>query len=70
MNEASKFARYRARKKAQGLRELRMWVPDVNSPEFKAQAEREAKLLRGAPEEQDALDFIEAIIAEDPELYK
>lgn len=70
MNEASKFARYRARKKAQGLRELRMWVPDVNSPEFNAQAEREAKLLRGAPEEQDALDFIEAIVAEDPELYK
>lgn len=43
-----------------------MWVPDVNSPEFKAQAEREAKLLGGAPEEQEAVDFIEAINAEDP----
>ena len=70
MNDASKFARYRARKKAQGLRELRMWVPDVNSPEFKAQAEREAKILRGAPEEKEALDLIEAAIAEDPELYR
>jgi hypothetical protein len=35
-------------------------VPDPRSPEFTALAEREAAALRGAPEEQDALDLIEA----------
>ncbi len=39
---------------------VRIWVPDPRTPEFAAKARREAKLLRGAPEEQEALDFIEA----------
>ncbi len=39
---------------------VRIWVPDPNSPEFAAAARREAEVLRGAPEEQEALDFIEA----------
>lgn len=65
-----KFSRYRAAKRAKGLREVRMWVPDVSSPEFKAQAKREATILRGAPEELEALDFIEATMAEDSELYR
>jgi hypothetical protein len=66
----SKFARYRARKKAAGLRQIRMWVPDVNAPGFWEQSVREAAILRDAPEEQDALDLIEAALAEDPELLK
>lgn len=69
MNDASpdrqsKFARYRARKKAQGLRELRMWVPDVNAPGFKEEAERQAKLLRGTTGEREALEWTEALRAE------
>lgn len=59
-----KFRRYRARKKAKGLREIRMWVPDINSPGFAEEAERQAALLRGAPEEREALDFIEAVMAD------
>ena len=60
-NEGSdKFRRYRARRKAAGMKLVRIWVPDPRSPEFAAQAEREAAALRGAPEEQEALDFIEA----------
>jgi len=62
--DPSKFRRYRARKKAQGLREIRMWVPDVHSPEFQAQAKREAEILRGVREEQESLDLIEAVMAE------
>lgn len=56
----SKFQRYRQSQKSKGKRLLRMWVPDVHSPEFAKEAKRQAALLRGAPEEQEALDFIEA----------
>ena len=75
MNDASpsrqsKFARYRARKKAQGLREIRMWVPDLRNPEVRARLMRDAEMLRRSPAEKDALDFIEAVIADDPELYE
>ena len=61
----NKFARYRARKKAQGLREVRIWVPDVNAPGFWEQSVREAAILRGAPEEEETMAFIEAMHAED-----
>jgi hypothetical protein len=57
---AGKFRRYRANRKAGGMKLVRIWLPDPNSPEFAALAAREAEVLRGAPEEQEALDFIEA----------
>ncbi len=56
----TKFQRYRAAKQAQGMRLLRVWVPDPRRPEFAKEAERQAKLLRGRPEEAEALRFIEA----------
>jgi Protein of unknown function (DUF3018) len=62
--QPSKFARYRANKRAGGKKLLRMWVRDPNTPEFQEQAAREAALLRGAPEEQEALDWIEAATAD------
>ena len=39
---------------------LRIWVPDPHRPEFAEEAERQASLLRGSPEEREALDFIQA----------
>jgi hypothetical protein len=39
---------------------VRLWVPDPKAPGFRRQARRQAQLLRGAPEEQEALAFIEA----------
>jgi hypothetical protein len=41
---------------------VRIWVPDADNPAFAAKARREADVLRGAPEEQEALDFIEAAL--------
>jgi hypothetical protein len=38
---------------------LRLWVPDSDAAGFREEAERQAALLRGAPEERDAIDFIE-----------
>ena len=55
-----KFKRYRVSRKAQGMKLLRLWVPDPAAPGFRKKARRQAALLRGAPEEADALAFIEA----------
>lgn len=55
-----KFQRYRATRRASGMKLLRVWVPDPRVPGFREEAHRQALLLRNAPEERDALDFIEA----------
>ena len=60
-----KFRRYRARKKAEGLREVRMWVPDVTSPAFWERSVLAAAVLRDAPEEEEVMLLIEALHAED-----
>ena len=56
-----KFQRYRANRRARGMKLLRVWVPDPSAPGFRQEAERQARLLRNAPEEHDALDFIDAM---------
>lgn len=56
----NKFQRYRTRKHRQGMKLLRVWVPDPAAPGFATEARRQAALLRGAPEEGEILDFIEA----------
>lgn len=55
-----KFQRYRAAQRERGMKLLRLWVPDPDAPGFRDEARRQAELLRGAAEEADALDFIEA----------
>jgi len=39
---------------------VRIWIPDPRSPEIAGRALREAESLRGAADEQEVLDFIEA----------
>jgi hypothetical protein len=43
----------------------RLDLPDPASPDFQAEARRQAALLRASPEDAEALDFIEAMMAED-----
>ena len=56
----NKFQRYRQAQLDRGMKLLRVWVPDPHRPAFAREAERQAALLRGRPEEQEALSFIEA----------
>lgn len=62
----NKFSRYRAAKRAKGLREIRMWVPDVNAPGFWERSVLEAAVLRTAPDEEETMLFMEAIQASEP----
>ena len=64
-----KFRRYRERKKAQGLREIRLWVPDVEAPGFWERSVLAAATLLDAAEEEETMSFIEALHAEDPGLW-
>jgi hypothetical protein len=55
-----KFRRYRETRRSAGMKLLRFWVPDPAAPGFREEARRQAALLRDAPEQQEALDWIEA----------
>ena len=54
----SKFKAYRARKKALGLREVRLWVPDTRAPGFAEEARRQAALLDHSEDEREASDMM------------
>ena len=54
-------SRYRERMREAGLRPLQIWVPDTAAPSFVKALRRQVALLRGKPEERDALDMIQAL---------
>ncbi len=56
----TKFQRYRRTRRNQGMKLLRVWVPDPTAEGFQSEAQRQAALLRGTPEESEALRFIAA----------
>lgn len=60
--QADKSRRYRERKRAAGLREVRLWLPNVTLPAFQALARQNAAALRDAPEEAEAAAFIAAAL--------
>jgi hypothetical protein len=47
--------------RAQGLRPVQIWVPDVRSPDFAAEAHRQSALVGTADRASDDMDFVEAI---------
>jgi hypothetical protein len=55
-----KVRAYRARMRAQGMRPVQIWVPDVGSPAFKAEARRQSRLISQSADEKEVMDFIEA----------
>jgi hypothetical protein len=61
--ESSKYQRFRARRAHQGMKLLRVWVPNPTAPGFREEAERQAAILRGAPEEHETLAFIDAALS-------
>ncbi|HEY3115923.1 MAG TPA: antitoxin MazE family protein [Chloroflexota bacterium] len=59
---------FRARMRAKGMRKIEFWVPDVNSPEFVAQAHRDSLAIANSPYEADDQAFVDSIsIINDPE---
>lgn len=57
----AKVAAYRARMRAQGLRQIQMWVPDTRSPEFAKEARRQSRAIARSPQEKEDMAFIESL---------
>lgn len=52
---------HRQRLRAQGLRPVQIWVPDVRAPEFVAQAHRQSAAIAASEYEADDQAFVDAI---------
>lgn len=52
---------HRARLRQQGLRPIQIWVPDVRSPEFAAEAHRQSLLIAQSEQEDEDQAFIDAV---------
>lgn len=59
-----KVRAYRERLRSQGLRPVQIWVPDVRSPEFQAEARRQSIAVaesRFASRDQDFIDAVSVL---------
>lgn len=54
---------HRERLRAQGLRPIQIWVPDVSSPEFAAEAHRQSAMAAGSDHAADDQGFVDAVQA-------
>ena len=55
---------YRERLRRQGLRPIQLWVPDVRSPCFAAEAHRQSLAVANNPYAREDQDFIDAVTDE------
>ena len=55
-----KVAEYRARLRAQGLRPIQIWVPDITAPSFKSEARRQSAEVAASRHAQTDKDLIDA----------
>ena len=56
-----KVRAHRARLRAQGLRPVQFWVPDVTTAAFKAEARRQSLAIAQSEHEKDDQAFIDSI---------
>jgi hypothetical protein len=60
-----KVREHRARLRAQGLRPIQIWVPDLRAPWFRAEAHRQSLAAARDPREAADQAFIDAVSALD-----
>ena len=62
-----KVKAHRERLRRQGLRPIQIWVPDVRSPDFRAEAHRQSLVVAQSEHEREDQEFIDAVSeVEDP----
>ena len=58
-----RVSEYRRRMRERGYRPVQVWVPDVRTAQFAAEAHRQAALVAGSAQPSDDQSFVEAITA-------
>lgn len=61
----TKVREHRQRLRAQGMRPIQIWVPDVRSPIFAEEARRQSAAVAQSTHAQDDQDFIDSLGAWD-----
>lgn len=56
-----KVREHRERLRAQGLRPIQIWVPDVRSPSFREQARLQSQAVAASAHARDDQAFIDAV---------
>lgn len=56
-----KVRAHRERLRRRGLRPIQIWVPDVRSPEFAAEAHQQSLVVAGSPHANEDQAFIDAV---------
>jgi hypothetical protein len=56
-----KVREHRERLRAQGLRPLQIWVPDVRSPTFRSEAHRQSVAAAASAHARDDQTFIDSV---------
>jgi hypothetical protein len=56
-----KVREHRERLRAQGLRPIQIWVPDVRAPAFRSEAHRQSAAVAASAEARDDQGFIDAV---------
>lgn len=56
-----KVREHRERLRAQGLRPIQIWVPDVRSPSFREQARRQSQAVAASAHAHEDQAFIDAV---------
>ncbi len=60
-----KVREHRERLRAQGLRPVQIWVPDVRSKRFKSEAHRQSLAVARSEQERDDQAFVDSLVAWD-----
>ena len=58
---ASRVRKHREKMKAAGLKPVTIWVPDVNTPEFRAQVAREIAIINASAGEKEILEELSEV---------
>lgn len=58
-----RVSEYRRRMRERGFRPVQVWVPDVRTPAFAAEAARQAALVAEVDRSSDDQAFVEAVAA-------
>ena len=61
MSVRNRVSEHRKRLRAQGLRPVQIWVPDVRSEVFAQEAHRQSRAVAAAGSQSDDMDFVEDV---------